>query len=149
MVNYFTRKLGPERYKTFGIMAPLATHWRPPTCTEVGCAWEADGFSVTCDLRTDLGVKQARYIRDQAGRAFTHVFTEDGRVITFAFPAGQRCFVAHRLPLERPAIFIVRNGDHRGAGRRPAERRVFDRPDQWTETFAEHQDKLATAARRG
>jgi hypothetical protein len=149
MVNHLSRRFGPELYTTFGIVSPAATHWRAATCTEVGCAWEAHGFSITCDLRTDLGVKQARYIRDKAGRAYTHVFTEGGQVITFSFPAGQSCFVAHRLPLERPAVFVVRNGDHRGAGRLPAARRVFDRPDQWADTFAEHQDKLATAAARG
>lgn len=148
-VNYPLRKAGPELYRTFGIANPGATHWRPATCVEVDCAAHRDGFRVVCDLRTRLGVDQARYIRDKAGRAFTHAFTEDGRVITFTFPAGQRCFIAHRLPLGRPALFIVRNGDHRGPGRRPLERRQYDRPDQWVDDFATHQDRLATAARRG
>lgn len=149
MITRPARMLGPELYRTFGIAAPQATHWRPATCAEVDCANWANGFRVTCDLRTQLGVDQARYIRDKAGRHFTHAFTDDSRVITFTFPAGQQCFIAHRLPLGRPALFVARNGDWRGSGRRPLERRVFDRPDQWVDTFAEHQDKLATAARRG
>lgn len=149
MVNYPPRAASPELFRTFGIVSPLATHWRPATCAEVDCSAHAYGFQVTCDLRTQLGVDQARYIRDKAGRAFTHRFTDDGRVIKFTFPAGQRCFVAHRLPLGRPALFVVHNGDHRGAGRRPVDGRRYDRPDQWVDDFAGHQDKLATAARRG
>lgn len=149
MVAYPPRRLGPEAYKTFGIASPRATHWRPATCGEVDCAANANGFRVRCDLRTQLGVDQARYIRDKAGRHYTHEFSDEGRVITFTFPAGQRCFVAHQLPLGRPALFVVRNGDHRGSGRRPLERRQYDRPDQWVDDFATHQDKLATAADRG
>lgn len=148
-MNRPARLLGPEHFRTFGIASPAATHWRPATCAEVDCAAHANGFRVTCDLRTQLGVDQARYIRDKAGRHFTHTFSDEGRVITFTFPAGQRCFVAHRLPLGRPALFVVQNGDHRGPGRRQLERRRYDRPDQWVDDFATHQDQLATAARRG
>lgn len=149
MVTYPPRALPPELFKTFGIRRPAKTHWRPATCVEVECDAHANGFRVTCDLRTVLGLDQARYIRDKAGRAFTHQFAEDGKVVAFTFPAGQKCFIDHRVPLERPALFVVRNGDHRGSGRRRPERRVFDRPDQWVDTFAEHQDRLATAAQRG
>jgi hypothetical protein len=148
-IRYPPRALPAEMFKTFGIRRPLKTHWRPATCAEVDCAAHARGFTIRCDLRTVLGLDQARYIRDKAGRHFTHVFSEEGKVITFTFPAGQKCFQDHRLPLERPALFIVRNGDHRGPGKRRPEKRVFDRPDQWVDTFAEHQDRLATAAQRG
>lgn len=138
-----------EDYKTFGIASPRATHWRPATCAEIGCAAHANGFLVRCDLRTQLGVDQAHYIRDKAGRHFTHAFSDQGRAVTFTFPAGQQCFIAHQLPLGRPALFVVRNGDWRGPGRRPLERRQYDRPDQWADDFATHQDRLATAAHRG
>lgn len=149
MVTYPRRVAPPELFKTFGIHRPLRTHWRPATCAEVECDAHARGFQVRCDLRTVLGLDQARYIRDKAGRHFTHAFAEDGKVITFTFPAGQKCFKDHRLPLARPALFVVRNGDHRGSGRRRPERRVFDRADQWADTFATHQDRLSTAAQRG
>jgi hypothetical protein len=142
-------KLPPEYYRTFGIASPQATHWRAATCVEVDCAAHTNGFQVTCDLRTQLGVNQARYIRDKAGRHFTHAFSDEGRVITFTFPPGQRCFIAHQLPLGRPALFVARNGDWRGSGRLPPERRRYDRPDQWADDFATHQDRLATAAARG
>lgn len=148
-ITYPPRAAGPELFKTFAITRPTKTHWRPATCAEVDCDAHARGFRIRCDLRTQLGVDQARYIRDKAGRSYTHVFTEDGKVITFTFAAGQKCFVDHRVPIGREALFVVRNGDHRGAGRRRPERRVFDRPDQWVDTFAEHQDQLATAAQRG
>lgn len=149
MINYLPRAAPAEAFKTFAITRPAQTHWRPATCAEVACDAHARGFTVRCDLRTVLGLDQARYIRDKAGRHFTHEFAEDGKVITFTFPAGQKCFIDHRRPLDRPALFVVRNGDHRGSGRRRPGRRVFDRPDQWVDTFAEHQDRLATAAQRG
>lgn len=152
MVNYAPRRFGPELYRTYGIVSPLATHWRAATCAEVDCANWVHGFRVTCDLRTDLGVRQARYVRDTAWerkQPFQHAWTEQGRVITFIFQAGQPCFTSHRLPVGRPALFIARNGDHRGAGRRTLDRRRYDRPDQWVDDFATHQDKLSTAARRG
>lgn len=148
-IFYLPRKAGPEAYKTYGIASPRATHWRPATCAEVECTNWVHGFTVRCDLRTQLGVDQARYIRDKAGRHFTHTFSDEGRVITFIFPAGQQCFAQHEVPLGRPALFVVRNGDHRGPGRRPLERRTYDRPDQWVDDFATHQDRLATAAARG
>jgi len=152
MVAYPPRRLGPELYKTFGIANPGATHWRTATCAEVGCATQASGFRVTCDLRTELGVRQARYVRDTAWerkQPFRHVWTEENKVIVFIFEPGQECFITHRLPVGRPALFVTRNGDHRGPGRRPLERRRYDRPDQWVDDFATHQDRLATAARRG
>lgn len=147
-INYPARRAGPEAYRTFGIVNPAETHWKPATCAEVDCANDRNGFIVTCDLRTAAGVRQARYVRDTVGRPYVHVFSEGDKVITFTFPAG-RCFVVHKLPLGRPALFVVRNGDHRGSGRRPADRQVFDQPSHWAETFAEHQDRLATAAQRG
>jgi hypothetical protein len=152
MVQYAPRAAPPEAYKTFGIANPGATHWRPATCREVDCANLVNGFKVTCDLRTPLGLKQARYVRDTAAerhQPYAHAWLEGDKIIVFIFEAGQECFYAHRLPLGRPALFLVRNGDHRGSGRRSADRRIYDRSDQWQDDFATHQDRLAEAARRG
>src|SRR6478752_3117149 len=78
----------PQALQTFEIAEPLPTHWRPATCAEVECQAHMAGWRTTIDLTTDLGVKQARYIRDHAGRHFTHEFSGDGGMITFTFPAG-------------------------------------------------------------
>lgn len=145
--------------QTFEIAEPLPTHWRPATCAEVECQAHAHGWRTTIDLRTDLGVRQARYIRDKAGRHFTHEFSGDGKMITFTFPAGQTCFTPHRVQLGRPALFVVRRGGHRDAvgvrGARPRPirslpgARVFDRPDQWADDLHEATDRMIAARQRG
>lgn len=144
-------RLPAEAMKTFQIAEPLPTHWVPITCEQVdgGCNAHAFGWRTICDLTTSLGLRQAKYIRDKAGRHFTFEKTADGKIVVFTFPAGQRCFTAHRRSLGRPALFVVRNGDHRGSGHRPCERRIFDRPDQWVETLQENTERLITAAQRG
>ncbi len=144
----------PQALQTFEIAEPLPTHWRPATCAEVECQAHMAGWRTTIDLTTDLGVKQARYIRDHAGRHFTHEFSGDGRMITFTFPAGQRCFTEHRVQLGRPALFVVRRGGHRDSVRgRPLRAlpgvRVFDRPDQWADDLHEATDRVAAARQRG
>ena len=146
-----TPRLAPEHMRTYAIAEPRATHWRAVRCeqAEGGCDAHERGWKTTCDLGTQLGLDQARYIRDVAGRTFTHAFSGDGKLITFTFPAGQQCFAGHRVSLGRPALFVVRNGDHRGSGRRPRERRVYDRGDQWMDDLHETTDSLVRRAQRG
>ncbi len=128
-------------YKTYQILAPPQTHTRPATCIEVDCVTQAGGWITVVDESTELGQKQAHYIRRLAGR----VFTEGPRdVMTlFTFPPGEECFKAHTMSLDREEIYIVRGGDHRGNPRK--ERRVHDTPENWVEDFAEHQDQLKRA----
>src|SRR4051812_46531016 len=124
----------PTAFKTYGGSMPVATHWRDATCQEVECDNYARGFQVTADVSTELGRKQANYIRLHSGRHFTATQLAD--LVTFTFPAGQVCFAKHRVQLERMPRLYVRGGDHRSdLGTR---RRVLT-PQQWTEDFGEHQ----------
>lgn len=146
--------LPPQALQTFEIAEPLPTHWRPASCAEVECEAHAHGWRTAIDLGTDLGVRQARYIRDKAGRHFTHEFSGDGKMITFTFPAGQTCFTPHRVPVGRPALFVVRRGGHRDSNSgRPIRAlpgvRVFDRPDQWADDLHEATDRVVAARQRG
>jgi hypothetical protein len=136
--------LPPEALKTFEIREPLPTHYRRGTCAEVGCTAHANGWKTVCDLTTAIGLKRARYIRDHSGRSYTHEFSGDGKLLTFRFPAGQRCFEPHPISLGRPALFVVR-----GNGRRVRERRVFDRGDQWIDNLHENTDRVLSARARG
>jgi hypothetical protein len=151
-INRPTPRMAPEHYRTFGIANPGATHWRDATCAEVDCANWRNGCRVICDLRTEVGLRNARMVRDRSdarGVRYAHAWNADHTEIIFTFEPGQQCPQVHRAPVGRPALFIARNGDHRGSGRRDAERRVYQRSDQWQYDFAEHQDRLATAAQRG
>lgn len=136
-------------YRTFGYRRPLATHWRPATCAEVECPHYLHGWMTPADERTDLGIAQAYYIRHKSGRGYREHRDEIGRTI-FVFAPGQRCFRSdqHRLPIiERPALWIVRDGDWRGNP--TGWSRTHIRGEHWVEEWAEHQDRLRTRQQRG
>ncbi len=132
-------------YKSYEFSMPEVTHTRPATCGQVDCPTQASGWITPVDESTELGQKQAHYIRRLSGRIHTEgprdVFT------LFTFPPGEECFEPHTIPLDRDPVFVVRGGDWRGNPMR--ERRIHHRPDDWVEDFAEHQDRLATRITRG
>lgn len=141
--------LPAESMKTYAIAAPVDTHFRLAPCSEVECPGWREGWKVPVDIGSKLGQAQARYIRDKAGRAFT--IDRDAAtpgLITFYFPAGQQCFTPHQVPLERPAMFYVVEGDWRGNPRR-IKPRIHRTADDWRDDFAEHQDAILTAQARG
>lgn len=132
--------------KTYAIASPLATHWRPATCAEVGCERHRDGWQTVCDERTDVGARRAYLIRHDRTRGHKEHKDPSG-VTVFKFPPGQRCFQAgqHRMQY-RPEIYVVRGGDWRGVTNEPYRHR---RAADWVDDFANHQDRLATAFNRG
>lgn len=131
--------------KTYQLIAPIETHFRAAACSEVECDGYRRGWKTVADVSTDLGQRQAKYIRDKAGRSFT--LTKVGPLVTFTFPAGQRCFAEHRVPLEREPIYIAKQGDWRGNPRGVAP--TLHNARSWVDDFATHQDQLATAINRG
>jgi hypothetical protein len=146
LVNAIEPELPAEAMKTYTLAMPLTTHWRPATCAEVDCPSYLSGWRTTVDERTELGQRQAHYIRHDRTRKHTEDRTETGLTM-FTFEPGQRCFTAHRIRTARPQRHLVRGGDWRGNPR--GEFREHTRPDDWVEDFAEHQDKLATRLERG
>jgi hypothetical protein len=128
----------PQAYTTYELSAPLTTHYRVGTCEEAGCLAHHDGWVTVVDERAGLGRRQAWYIRSKAGRQFTEQRTPDGHT-EFVFPAGQRCFREHQVPLEREPLYVVRHGDYRQSR---IERRHRSGED-WVDDFANHQNKLA------
>ncbi|MGE5828654.1 MAG: hypothetical protein ACM30G_09870 [Micromonosporaceae bacterium] len=130
--------VGPvHAYKTYQIVSPVSTHYRDGDCDEAGCLAQAHGWRTVVDETTELGRRQAHYIRTASGRRFTE---ERGPLTTFTFEPGQRCFATHKVPLERPELYVVRAGDHRGNPTGEVRRHS---PDSWVNDFGEHQDKLA------
>jgi hypothetical protein len=137
--------MGPESYKSYVLSQPLATHWRAATCEEVGCPDYAKGWQVRVEgLPAEL-LAAAK----ASGRQYQEVPVKEGET-WLVFPAGQPCFQAsrHRAPAGRPPLYLVRDGDHRGNPRGTKYRQHL-RPALWVEDFAEHQDKLADAQKRG
>lgn len=140
-------QLPPGAMKTYQVLAPGSTHYRSATCEEVGCAAYSQGWRTTLDLSTELGQRQAEYIRKESGRKYSEE-RPDGVVATFFFEPGQRCFARHRVRVGRPEIYVVREGDWRGNPRGISPRR-HTRPEHWVEDFGEHQQKLADRLKEG
>ena len=144
--------------RTYRVVAPLRTHWRPASCEDTDCAQWRDGWWSHCDEASDLGRNQAEYIRRRSGRRFTE-HREDpddapaelrGRGLTwFWFPPGQQCFArrVHEWPEGREGKrHVVRNGRPEGY---LADGRPHRRPEDWVEDFALNQDRVRTLVERG
>lgn len=144
MINRIVPQAGPEAYKSYGILAPLSTHWRVATCEEVGCEQFANGWQVRVE-----GLDEADlYLAEHCGRSFRR-FTAGPGETYLVYAAGQPCFrsASHRVRIEREERFIVSGGDWRGNPRQ--ERREHLNAADWTEDFAEHQDRIKTALEGG
>jgi hypothetical protein len=146
-VNRFPPNLPAWAYRTYALDAPLETHFRAATCAEVDCEAQSGGWCSLIDETTDLGQRQAHYIRKLSGRAFTESRSPEGLTV-FDFPAGQTCFRQHRVHLEREPHYLVRGGDFRGDPRGEGVR-VHKHADDWVDQFASNLDEVKTAKERG
>jgi hypothetical protein len=136
----------PGAYKTYQIARPLPTHFRRASCAEADCSARARGWRTVVDVATQLGARQANYIRLKSGRAF--IAAQAGTLVTFTFPPGQECFRQHRLPVGREPLFALAGGDWRG---NPNGTRlvVFRGHRQFLDDFGEHQQRLTDRIKRG
>lgn len=140
-------QLPAEAVKTYAVYTPLKTHFRSATCAEVGCPHYLAGWRTIVDESTDLGKRQAGYIRTKSGRAFTEVKNQSG-LTEFLFKPGQTCFSSHKKKMDYDPICVVKDGDWRG-NPRGTDAVIHKRSDIWVEDFAEHQDRLADRLERG
>lgn len=148
-MNRITPALPVGAVMTFQIRAPLATHYRPATCDEVGCANWQGGFLVLVDEGQPLGQAQAYFIRHDRSRRY-HEQRLPAGLTEFRFEPGTRCYAEHRVQLDRPATFLVYKGDFRiGADRARRSAYQHRRPADWVDQFATHQDKIKTRIERG
>ncbi len=143
MVNRIQPAMPVQAYQTYQAVRPVKTHTRAGTCREVDCTAYANGWTTTIDVSTDLGRRQANYIRMRSGRAYTAA--QAGDVVTFTFPPGQKCFTDHRVDIDKPTIYLMRGGDWRAT---TFEAQRFNQAD-WINHFAEHQAKLAETIEKG
>lgn len=144
-LNRIQPAMPPQAYKTFAMVSPIETHMRQATCEEVGCDHYTQGWKVHVEALTPDLLHAAK----TSGRRYREEHVAEGHTY-LVFEPGQACFKAatHRAPIGRPPIFLVRDGDFRGNPRGTQTRR-YDRPDQWVDDFATHQDMLADEIRKG
>ena len=148
-VNRIEPQGDPSLYKTYAMLRPKATHTRIATCQEVNCPSFLKGWRTMLDVSTELGVRQARYIREHSGRAFIVTKKPDAgnSTLVMEFAPGQQCFREHRVPVEREPLFVVKGGDYRG---NPLGLPTVQRTrDEWLDDFGNHQLSIAEAVKRG
>lgn len=138
-------RMGAESYKTFAIVVP-SDDWRPATCAEIDCPDYLHGWRVRIEGLPPEMVHDAK----ASGRRYTELPVAEGET-WLVFEAGQPCFrtTQHRTRRHaRPELYVVRDGDHRGNPRQ-TKARLHQRPADWQEHFAEHQQGLADAFQEG
>lgn len=144
--NRWNPQLDVGLMKTYAVLTPKATHTRPAACSEVDCPHYLRGWRTVIDESTELGQRQAWYIRNQSGRAYTEDRDQQPGLTVFTFEAGQSCFSEHTIQT-RPELYVVRGGDWRGNP--VGDKRIHDRPEHWVEDFAEHQDGIRRQIEKG
>lgn len=122
----------------YRIRRPRESHTRPATCEDVECEAYRAGWVSTIDERTELGQRQAHYIRTLSGRGFLEEATADG-LTRFLFRPGQPCFTQHRVAIEREPVYLALS-THRTARRHTAA--------TWQEDHATEVDRLRTFQER-
>ena len=140
-LNRIAPQLPVGAVKTYQAVA-LSDETVVAACRSVGCQAYLHGWDTLVDESTDLGRRQATYIRDESGRSFKELRSEADLTV-FRFDAYQRCFADHHT---RPVRYLVRGGDWRADTGLIQE---HDRPEDWVEDFADHQDRLAERISRG
>lgn len=122
---------------THEIAAPLATHWRKATCEEVGCPAFLYGWKLELTGLDAGDIWQAR----NSGRRYREQPSDSGPVLIFE--AGQPCFASftHRLPADRPPIYVAKGGDWRG---NPLETEpvIFSGEDPFIDHFNTHMERF-------
>jgi hypothetical protein len=142
-LNRVAPAMPANAYQTYQAVRPRSTHSRPASCGEVDCKAYLNGWKTVVDVSTSIGRARASYVRLKSGRHFTA--SQNGTLVTFTFPAGQKCFAEHRVNVDRPTIYLRRGGDWRATTIEPV---ILDERD-WVDDFANHQATLADAIERG
>jgi hypothetical protein len=139
-------KMDPQYYKTYAVVSPIGTHFRRATCEEVGCPHYTNGWRVRVEGLPPELVHAAR----TSGRKHIEQRVAEGET-WLVFDAGQPCFRAsdHRTRVsDRPPLYVVRDGDHRG-NPRGTKARLHQNPENWVNDFAEHQQAIVDEIAKG
>ncbi|MFI6530515.1 hypothetical protein [Streptomyces uncialis] len=137
--------MGAAAYKTYAVVAPASSHFRTATCAEVACPQYVSGWRVRLEALTPDLQRAAR----SSGRRYSEQQIAVGETWLIYEP-GQPCFRAaeHRARVDRPPLYLVRDGDHRG-NPRGTRARLHQRPGDWLEDFAGHQQAIADEIKKG
>lgn len=139
--------LPPWARKTYSLVADrsVPVPQRQVNCEEAGCEHFLHGWISPIDLSTPDGQETYR-LATHAGRSYTE--QRQGTMAYLHFAAGQPCFKARKhfaLTDERPALYLIRNGDDR----QYTSRTVVPRAADWVDDFREHTETLSDEIKKG
>lgn len=129
---------------TYQVASPRSTHTRPATCEEYKCKefFSKTGWTITVAVGSDKieHVKQLMRGELDGIKRLNAKVQRDGTLVHIVFPPGTPCTRAtrHRVNLNRPELYVVRNGDWRA---NLGVARQHKRPELWVEDFATTLDK--------
>lgn len=140
------RPLESEAYTSFGMRAPLRTHFIELPCKIAQCHGYVHGWTSVLDpMREDhlIGIKHI--VSGRSGRRWSRGETTPEGYLTFVFPPGQSCWKNshHTRDDSKRELYVVRRGDYRMpyARREPAAMSF----DNWIEAFDKNQTALVKA----
>lgn len=149
--NAMVMDLEPQHVRSWSVRAPLSTHWKPATCAEFECDEYMYGFSITLLRDHEKFEAQYHYITHDRSRRYSMQQPDANRVVFVYGPGNAGMGLAHaqhKVPIGRPPLLLVADGDWRGNPRgTPARRHV--RVEDWIDDSANHLDKIRTAYQKG
>lgn len=136
-LNRVPPKLPAAAMLTHLVAMPLLTHWRRATCEEIGCLAHRYGWTLQ---RAGLDDEDMALLR-ASKRRFREELGDGGSLLVFE--AGQPCLKAseHRVQMDRPPLFIARDGDFRG-NPRGTDPIVFSGADPFADHLHTHLDQF-------
>lgn len=155
-------KMPTGAYKTFRIVTPVSTHFRPATCEECNCKAYNEGWTYR---KADLERENLLYIVTHAGKRYREMSLPVGDIrdvtgqfikeaerpveVHLVFEPGQKCFQerTHRVPLSRPEFYFAGRGDWRSFSLRKAQQ--FTRPADWVDSCATQLDWIRSEIEKG
>lgn len=141
---------------------------RVASCEEVNCRHWAAGWITIVDPMTELGSRQAHYIRTHSGRTFTEhraplaelvaagvvipdslYVSKTAALLAFDFPPGQECFEEHHVPRRPPLYRIVSMRESQYGTRHVLGRPDAVHPSEWMERLQDNLGRLQDIREKG
>lgn len=91
--------------KRFAITSPTNTHTKSATCEEVDCEYNKAGWKVRVET---LSSKESYKAATESGRYYTEQKVAPGETY-LVYPPGQQCFAQHRVSIDRPEFYYVKD----------------------------------------
>lgn len=140
------RPLESAAYTSFGMRAPLRTHFIELPCSVAQCRGYVHGWTTILDPKRAEHLPFIQHIvSGRCERRWSHGETTPEGYMTFVFPPGQPCFKNshHQRDEDKREFYVMRRGDFRMPhAQRDPHAMSFD---NWIEAFDKNQNALVKA----